>query len=135
MLKKIIASFILILVLVIGLVGIKYSKYNKSYGWTYLKYNDTLYVLNLDSPEDKEEKINNLEFVGVVKKKIPKLFEPIANNSSNGIPKGVKFFKDKNSVDNNIYILVKGKYYPLSNIETAEGWGNGIKANFKELRV
>lgn len=57
-LKKIIASLILILVLVIGLVGIKYSKYNKYYGWTYLKCNDTLYVLNLDSPEDKEERKN-----------------------------------------------------------------------------
>ncbi|MBO3399100.1 hypothetical protein JJB71_16425 [Clostridium perfringens] len=133
--KKVIFLFGLIVIMIIIAFGIKYSKYNKSDGWTYIKYNNALYVLNMDSPEDNEEIIKNFELVGTVNKKIPKYFEPIDNNTSNGIPEDVQIFKDNKIGDfSNIYILVNNKYYPLSNIETAEGWGNGIKANFNDLR-
>lgn len=133
--KKVIFLFGLIVIMIIIAFGIKYSRYNKSDGWTYIKYNNALYVLNMDSPEDNEEIIKNFELVGTVNKKIPKYFEPIDNNTSNGIPKDVQIFKGNKIGDfSNIYILVNNKYYPLSNIETAEGWGNGIKANFNDLR-
>lgn len=133
--KKVIFLFGLIVIMIIIAFGIKYSRYNKSDGWTYIKYNNALYVLNMDSPEDNEEIIKNFELVGTVNKKIPKYFEPIDNNTSNGIPEDVQIFKDNKIGDfSNIYILVNNKYYPLSNIETAEGWGNGIKANFNDLR-
>lgn len=133
--KKVIFLFGLIVIMIIIAFGIKYSRYNKSDGWTYIKYNNALYVLNMDSPEDNEEIIKNFELVGTVNKKIPKYFEPIDNNTSNGIPEDVQIFKDNKIGDfSNIYILVDNKYYPLSNIETAEGWGNGIKANFNDLR-
>ncbi|MDU5108780.1 hypothetical protein, partial [Clostridium sp.] len=77
-----------------------------------------------------------LELIGTVSKKIPKYFEPIENNTSNGIPKGIEIFKEKyeNTVPSAIYILVNSDYYILDNTETADGWGNGIKANFKDLR-
>lgn len=133
--KKVIFLFGLIVIMIIIAFGIKYSRYNKSDGWTYIKYNNALYVLNMDSPEDNEEIIKNFELVGTVNKKIPKYFEPIDNNTSNGIPEDVQIFRGNKIGDfSNIYILVNNKYYPLSNIETAEGWGNGIKANFNDLR-
>ena len=134
--KKFIFLFISASIIIFVSLFFKYYKYNRSDGWTYLKYNNILYVLNMDSPEDDEEIIKNLELVGTVSKKIPKYFEPIENNTSNGIPKGIEIFKDKYEYPDysGIYILVNDKYYHLSNTETAEGWGNGIQANFKDLR-
>lgn len=134
--KKVLLLVSLIFISIIIIFGIKYSKYNKSNGWTYLKHNNTLYVLNIDSPEKNEKVLKNLELVGTVNKKIPKYFEPVENNTSNGIPEGVKFFKDKNENDDisELYILVNNKYYSLDNIEIIEEWENSIKANFKDLK-
>ena len=134
--KKIIFLLVSASIIIFISLFFKYYKYNKSDGWTYLKYNNILYVLNVESPEDDEKRIKNLELIGNVSKKIPKYFEPIENNTSNGIPKGIEIFKDKYEYPDysGIYILVNDKYYHLSNTETAEGWGNGIKANFKNLR-
>ena len=134
--KKIIFLFVSASIIIFISLFFKYYKYNKSDGWTYLKYNNILYVLNVESPEDDEKRIKNLELIGNVSKKIPKYFEPIENNTSNGIPKGIEIFKEKyeNTVPSAIYILVNSDYYILDNTETADGWGNGIKANFKDLR-
>jgi len=93
--------------------------------WTYLRYDDKLYVLC--SPEiinQEHLKMNKLTKVGTVKKEIFALSKPKSNNVSNGLKKGTEIYtSDKGEV----IIKFKDEFHPLEDTATTDGWGNGMQ--------
>lgn len=125
--KKLILSLIFFIILIS--LTIYVNKFNAN-GWTYLKYNNILYVLNIDTPIAYEE-TKELNKVSVIKKNTLPFLKPNRNNTSNGIPKGIEIYSSSQNDD--IYILSNKKFYKLDNISTSDDWGNGIKTKFDSL--
>lgn len=98
----------------------------KSNGWTYVKYNNELYITNTSGMQDVSDIIS--EKVGQVEIKVSSFLKPIINNSSNGFTKGSEIYKSK--IENTILIKYNGKFFQGVNVKETENWGNGIKLNF-----
>lgn len=72
----------------------------KSNGWTYVKYNNELYITNTSGMQDVSDIIS--EKVGQVEIKVSSFLKPIINNSSNGFTKGSEIYKAKLKI---LYLL------------------------------
>ncbi|MGE5629162.1 MAG: hypothetical protein ACM3X7_13820 [Solirubrobacterales bacterium] len=82
--------------------------------WTFLKYNNNLYVLNTPIPVEESE-VCNLIKVGKVEKEIPRIFNPEYNNVSNGLPEGTDIYINNRTFYStlNVVIKYKDKFYEL----------------------
>lgn len=104
--------------LLIVFIGI-FILVNFSNGWTYLKVNGEMYVLNsnLIVPEGDLG-----ESLGSVKMKFPKFLKPLVNNASNDVPYGTEIYK----INKDVAIKYKNKYYVFTTTKS-ENWGNGMQ--------
>lgn len=103
--------------------------FNMSWGWLYVKFDGNVYVANRGGSEDYSIK----EQVGCVQNKIPKIIKPFGNNQSNGFPYGTQLYASDDPTQ--LFAKFGDKYYPLQDIERAEGWGNAIKIKIKNNNV
>ena len=92
--------------------------------WTYLKYDNTLYVLCSPVVDPEQVKEVKKTKIGTVKKEIFVFLKPKSNNESNGFRKGTEIYT---SDTGQVIIKFKDEFYPLENTATADGWGNGVQ--------
>ena len=123
---KVTAVTIIVIAIICVIVGNIVNRYIPSRtAWTYLKYDNKLYVLC--SPEiltQEQLKSIKLTKVGTVKREIFAFFKPRSNNVSNGFKKGTEIYS---SDVGEVLIKFKGEFHSLEDTATADGWGNGIQ--------
>lgn len=91
--------------------------------WTYLRYNNKLYVICSPAAADPQElKGIRLTKAGTVRKEILFFLKPKANGVSNGIKRGTEIFTSNSG---RVAVKFKNKYYILEDTAEADGWGNG----------
>ena len=116
-------AIIVLIAIVIGHITNRFIPSGTS--WTYLKYDNKLYVLC--SPEvinPEQLKRIKLTKVGTVKKEIFALFKPKSNNVSNGLKKGTEIYTSDRG---EIIIKFKDQFHHLEDTAAADGWGNGTQ--------
>ena len=121
-------KFIIILaVIIIGLFSFyKITGLSESsMGWTYVKFENKLYVINTDYkiPKDDYNKYIG-DKLGTINNKVPNYFKPASNSSSNGFPVGTELYRDISN--DGLIVKFNNNFYSLCDTSTAEGWGNGI---------
>lgn len=91
--------------------------------WTYLRYNNKLYVICTPVAANPQElKGIKLTKASTVRKEILFFLKPKANGVSNGIKRGTEIFT---SSSGRVVVKFKNKYYFLEDTAEADGWGNG----------
>ena len=126
--KKFLGNKIVILagVIFIGAI-IGFKVLLSSNGWTFVKVDDEIYVLNSIKSTIREGHIG--EELGSVEKKIFSFLKPIGDYSSNGFPYGTPIYKDLNSKG----IIVKhgSDYFRLDSTTKIKNWDSGVKYKVK----
>lgn len=102
-----------------------------SNGWTFIKVDGEIYVLNSIKSTIREGHIG--EELGSVKKKIFSFLKPIGDYSSNGFPYGTPIYKDLNS--NGVIVSHGDNYFRLDSIKKIKNWNSGIKYKVKDNNV
>lgn len=90
--------------------------------FTYLRYNNKLYVIMSSVGNPPELKGIRLTKVGTVRKEILFFLKPKANGVSNGLKRGTEIFTSSRG---KVIIKFKNKYYFLEDAEF-DGGGGGI---------
>ncbi|MDT8715900.1 hypothetical protein IAI10_04470 [Clostridium sp. 19966] len=123
--KKALKRFILFSVVILSVKIINNWYATTTINWTYLKYNNKLYVLcEPGNAAIVNEAKPTLKKIGEVEREIPIFFTPTHNKVSNGLPKGTEVYTSENW---EIIIKFKGMLYPLQDTTQKDtNWGNGI---------
>ena len=109
--------------------------FNNSNGYTYIKYNEKLYIITGETSEEVGA------YLGKVENRGPKFLKPLMNNQSNGFPIGTELYcggiggismADKQT--EYIYAKFDNKYWYLYNVETL-GALNGYKVKIENGKV